>query len=1367
MINLSLRTARPVRIACALLLSATLACVELPEVVGLDGSGVGPPPPSAEVFTSPDPGQDECAAGGCLGDPCEGDDDCRSGPCVWHLGDRVCTEPCGTCPADWTCELGAPGPDPIWMCVSRFPMLCLPCMDEWDCAPVLGDAAKCLSYGATGWFCGAECSDAVGCPPGTVCEADQCVAADGVCPCTVTASKLGLETACAAQGEAGACAGSRACGEDGLSPCDAPEPTPDVCDGVDNDCDGEVDTIACDDGDPCTLDTCAGAGGCVSVPDPVTCACSSDADCPPAPNACLGQMRCVHYDGKPTCSLDTTAAVECPDPGPCAVAACVPQTGACVTTPHADGTPCSIATACTFAGMCTAGVCAGGTTVACDDGNPCTDDGCDEAAGCIYTPNTAACDDGDACTEGDVCADGACDGEVVTCDDLDPCTADACDPTTGEAGCVHVPSDLACVDDNACTVDGCTAGVGCAFAPVAAGAACDDGNSCTTVDTCQSGACQGGAPLGCDDGEACTADACHPLLGCQHVGKSGKPCSDGDVCTVGDHCVAGSCVGGAANDCDDTNPCTIDGCLVDEGCVHLVADGLLCSDDNPCTVGDICAEGACVGVENPCEDGNSCTDSSCHPVAGCLHKPTPGGPCNDDNACTVGDSCKGPWCAGKPMKCVDDNPCTKDTCTPATGCAHLPLTGTPCTDGDACTASDACAAGVCVGLGAPQCNDGDPCTVDACDPAQGCVHTPSPTICCGNGVVESGEVCDDSNQQSGDGCSSDCTSTESCGNGVIDPGEVCDAPSFATPCLEGWFVCEDECQGLDATHCSSWCGDGVLDAESEACDGELFATECWEGTLACTPECKLVDTSGCQAWCGDGVANGPEECDGADLALECPVGKCTCSDDCTLGVKVFDLLDGVLDGTSSNPGQPLDPACLEPSTVCLDAYESTLGIVWVANATDNELVRFDAETGVVDKQIPSMGESPSRTAVVLDDGSVWVGNRGATCAGDPSCSNVVHFDADGKLICRADITGNVRALTIDAAGDVWAGSWLNHTMTKISGSMVDPKAIPPRCQILDVLPVPGAPYNAASDAKGNVWVVNNSNWSTSLNPAVQSLTLIHSETNTVVANLQPPDSFGCYQNYGLAVDAAGRVLIASYHCKGAFRYSPLTGAWEWHAIDEGTPRGIVADANAYSYTALSCATKACQPGHLRHVARITPDFSSHSVLDLGEGLLHPIGISIDHKGLLWAAGRYSNSIARVDIQSWELNPTIDIFPTMGAGPYPHRDMTGVQHLLFTNPTGTWSTIVDAEVADVTWETLVWSGIEEPGVTDLSARVRSAPGTGTLATAPWTPQVTESPADLATLLAAHHRFLEIEVQLSSSDPAKTPVLSSVALHWTKN
>ena len=83
----------------------------------------------------------------------------------------------------------------------------------------------------------------------------------------------------------------------------------------------------------------------------------------------------------------------------------------------------------------------------CDDGNPCTDDACDPASGCVYTnDDTSTCDDGINCTvnacqagvcvatpDNSACDNGQyCDGQEV-CDVVQGCmsaTQESCSPGT-------------------------------------------------------------------------------------------------------------------------------------------------------------------------------------------------------------------------------------------------------------------------------------------------------------------------------------------------------------------------------------------------------------------------------------------------------------------------------------------------------------------------------------------------------------------------------------------------------------------------------------------------------------------------------------------------------------------------------------------------------------------------------------------------------------------------------------------------------------------------------------------------------------------------------------------------------------------------
>ncbi len=80
--------------------------------------------------------------------------------------------------------------------------------------------------------------------------------------------------------------------------------------------------------------------------------------------------------------------------------------------------------------------------------------------------------------------------------------------------------------------------------------------------------------------------------------------------------------------------------------------------------------------------------------------------------------------------------------------------------------SDQCGNGV-VDTG-ETCDDGNNVNGDGCDAS--CLLEAG----CGNGGLDAGEICDDGNNVSGDGCSASCNSDESCGNGVLDTGEACD-----------------------------------------------------------------------------------------------------------------------------------------------------------------------------------------------------------------------------------------------------------------------------------------------------------------------------------------------------------------------------------------------------------------------------------------------------------------------------------------------------------------------------------------------------------------------------------------------------------------
>ncbi|MFT5434467.1 MAG: hypothetical protein ACI9OJ_005180 [Myxococcota bacterium] len=331
----------------------------------------------------------------------------------------------------------------------------------------------------------------------------------------------------------------------------------------------------CNDDNPCTADECRPTGGCSF--EPIAGACDDG-------NGCTEADACVEG----TC---IGTVLDCSSDEPCVVPGCHPETG-CVADGMDDGVPCDTDGSICTVESCQSSTCSG-VPIACDDSNPCTDDSCDGAIGCVFTPNEIGCDDGNACTEQDACSSGTCAGSTVACDDGSSCTFDSCDPE-----------------------------VGCIVTPIVDGAPCDSDESVCSVETCLSGACASEAKV-CDDANPCTTDTCDAELGCLFTDNT-LACDDASACTTNDICSVGACAGTAV-DCNDDNICTTNSCDPTTGCVVTVDDlvGDCDTDESVCTV-EFCEAGQCETTALECDDGDLCTLDSCHPLEGCQFATQPG-----------------------------------------------------------------------------------------------------------------------------------------------------------------------------------------------------------------------------------------------------------------------------------------------------------------------------------------------------------------------------------------------------------------------------------------------------------------------------------------------------------------------------------------------------------------------------------------------------------------------------------------------------------------------------------------------------------------------------------------------------------------------
>ena len=549
----------------------------------------------------------------------------------------------------------------------------------------------------------------------------------------------------------------------------------------------------------------------------------------------------------------------------------------------------------------------------------------------------------------------------------------------------------------------CDTKTGCLLEPVDNGTACDDQDACTQVDQCVNGVCTGGEALSCNDMNSCTTDTCDPASGCTNVPADGAPCDDADLCTMGDTCQGGQCVGADDPKCN---------CSADADCAAF-DDGDLCNGVKTCQDSQCVTDPAsvvdCAGMATGACEKVACKAST--GVCEVTFKPN-GTACDDGNQCTLNDVCTNGGCGGGAVDCDDDNPCTDDSCDPTSGCAYAP-NAESCDDGDLCTTADHCEGGVCTGTENPLC---------ICSDDEDCVPYDDGDLCSGTLTCLDGK------------CEVDEATIVTCDDVALAPCEqvVC-APSTGE-CKVKDALNGTACSDSDACTENDVCTAGACVGTPMTCeDGNACTTDACDPAAGCTftPNTDACDdgnscTSGDA--CAEGVCTGTPNADceclsNADCAEQEDEDACNGTLMCSEGQCVVDPNSVIVcpepEGCTTFTCQPETGACVEATAAdgspCEDGNACTDGDVCDEGQCKggDQVVCDDTNLCTDDSCDPTVGCQFDYNTEPCDDGIDCTENDACadgTCTGTPSPECVCAADADcdeendldqcnGTLIC--------------------------------------------------------------------------------------------------------------------------------------------------------------------------------------------------------------------------------------------------------------------------------------------------------------------------------------------------------------------------------
>ena len=314
--------------------------------------------------------------------------------------------------------------------------------------------------------------------------------------------------------------------------------------------------------------------------------------------------------------------------------------------------------------------------------------------------------------------------------------------------------------------------------------------------------------------------------------------------------------------------------------IHPATDAGPTDGTKAAACGDLKIEG-----DEDCDDGNlvldSVCDTSCHfscgngvlddTVGEACDTAITSGPgacpttCNDNDACTS-DVLSGSDCTGTCLSSLITVPADGDGCCPAGANTNNDSDCTAMCGNGILETGELCDTGIVAGAGScpAVCNDGQSCTTDALISGNTCqAHCTATPIT----AASNNDGCCPPGASSGN--DNDCLA--SCGNGVVDPGETCD-----TAIVTG-----------NAGRCPTTCTDGMACTRDVLLNGGTCTAACsfppitlpMNGDSCCPAGANANNDTDCTPRCGNGVKEGTEQCDDGNL-----VNNDACTNNCMNGV---------------------------------------------------------------------------------------------------------------------------------------------------------------------------------------------------------------------------------------------------------------------------------------------------------------------------------------------------------------------------------------------------------------------------------------------------------------------------------------------------